>query len=527
MSNLFTIPKAASRLGIPKADVIALINNGVLECISTGSKQFIKPQGIFNLIGTPAEITSKKDGYPASEELSSVLPNGNDNADGDEMEEYKKYRGSITHDKAHNRFVVQVRDRATRKAVHNNGTFKDRLSAEQYLQRKLFEMNAKAYATEHGFAPAEPQQTPTVLPQEVASIVTYPKITLNEFGLSYLNTRQTTKRTSRTMEGYRIGLAMVKDTLGKKYMYAITLSDVETTFAHMAFKYKQSSLDRCYIILRRLFDIASKGDRSRQLTPIIPFNPLEEWEKPQTMVVAEADANKLPPVFSDADIDLLFKTSKAFNFELYVMFTVLECTGMRPGEMRALTWSAYHPEEKYISVYQAATVDYGSNFTTIAKTAKGKLALGPTKNRKSRQVPLSDTAIEALTEWRALLDKRKNPYKKDSPYIFPNRQGKMKSDSGCSSIVQRYREAYGLQEMGVNLYKFRHTLCTRLLLEDYSFLVVKTILGDASVEVIEKYYTHLKEAQALEKIKGFYKRRYDSQGIKRVQEQMLKNGEEQ
>lgn len=512
MSNLFTIPKAANQLGIPKADVIALINNGVLECISTGSKQFIKPQGIFNLIGTPAEITSQKDGYPTSEELSFVLPNGNDNADGEDMEEYKKYRGSITHDKAHNRFVVQIRDRATRKSVHNNGTFKDRLSAEQYLQRKLFEYNAQAYAAKHGLQPTEAQQTTTVHPSDATPTNLYPKVTLREYALAFLN-RVTSDATSRTMEGYRIGLQILSKHVLDKYMYEITPEDIRREFTRITPIYKQSTIDRVRLILCLLFRNAAEGNVENSFLPIIPQNPTKGIGKPKSKVL-NSDSAKGIEVFSDDDIKILFKTSRAYNFELYTMFTILECTGMRPGEMRALRWDAVNFDEKYISIYQAGTAEF-EKFSSVNKTPKMKTVLGPTKNRKSRQVPLSDTAIEALKEWRGLLDSRKNIQKKESPYIFPNRDGFIKSASGCESIIKRYAKVHNLTDMGVNFYKFRHTVCTRLLRENYSFAIVMEILGDSTIDVIKKHYEHLNKEDGRNAVKEYYKERYGQEGIGR------------
>ncbi len=339
--GLYTIPQAAKELGIPKSGVMELIQHGTLECVPPGTTKFIKPETIFNLIGTPA---SKNDGYPHTEELESTLPNGNisSDGDGDDMT-YLKYRGSVWEDKKNNRYLVQIRDKATRKAVYNKTTFTDRYSAEQHLQQKLFELNAEAYAYEHGLQSVEPVQAPTVLPQEVAPTTTYPRITLREFALSFLN-QISTEATSRTMEGYRIGLAMLSNSVLDKYMYEITADDIRREFARLVTLYKQSTLDRVRITLCLLFKRAAEGDVGNKILPIIPYNPIAGLGRQKSKVL-DADDAKGILTFSDEDIEILFSTSKSYNFELYTMFTILECTGMRPGEMRALRWDALNLED--------------------------------------------------------------------------------------------------------------------------------------------------------------------------------------
>lgn len=439
-----------------------------------------------------------------------MLPNSDDELDGDDMEHYYQYRGCVIEDKARGRFVVQIRDKKTRKAVYNKATFKDRFSAEQHLRQKLFEKNAEAYAKQCGISTAPSQQAPTVLPQEAASISNYPKIKLREYALSFLN-QISDKTSTMTMEGYRTNLSWLSNRILNKYMYDITTKDIENEYTRLSLEYKQSSLNRLHVILGKLFRIAAGGDRGNKVLPIIPTNPMLGLGKPKSNVRTNESVNPFP-TFSDDDISLLFATSKEYNFELYVAFTVLECTGMRPGELRALRWKSFHPEEKYIDIYQAGTSQY-EEFESLTKSPKKKTVLGPTKNGKSRQVQLSSTAVEALKEWRVLLDKRKNKKKKESPFIFPNRDGFIKSASGLESIVERYEEKYGLNDIGVNLYKFRHTVCTRLLRANYSFAIVMEVLGDDDVTVIKKHYEHLQKQDNRILIKDFYEQRYDKHGI--------------
>ena len=58
--------------------------------------------------------------------------------------------------------------------------------------------------------------------------------------------------------------------------------------------------------------------------------------------------------------------------------------------------------------------------------------------------------------------------------------------------------------MGVVFYKFRHTMCTRLILDGQPIPVIQRIMGDNTTDVIMKIYTHVNEEMALKATTGFY-----------------------
>ena len=71
-------------------------------------------------------------------------------------------------------------------------------------------------------------------------------------------------------------------------------------------------------------------------------------------------------------------------------------------------------------------------------------------------------------------------------------------------MLQRYRSRYELEDMGVTFYKFRHTMCTRLVIAGQPIPVIQRIMGDNTTDVVMKIYTHVNEQMALESAKGFY-----------------------
>lgn len=186
------------------------------------------------------------------------------------------------------------------------------------------------------------------------------------------------------------------------------------------------------------------------------------------------------------------------------MFTVFECTGMRPGELRALEWSKFNPKTKTIRINQAITTEY-EEIKDIKKTPKSKEVLSATKSEYGvRTLPLSDIAVEALLAWEKRLRRSRNKLKANSIFMFPTKTGGFRTESASQSMLQRYRARFELEDMEVTFYKFRHTMCTRLALAGYSVQVIQRILGDNTPDVIIKIYTHVNEQMALEAAKEFY-----------------------
>lgn len=184
------------------------------------------------------------------------------------------------------------------------------------------------------------------------------------------------------------------------------------------------------------------------------------------------------------------------------MFTVLECTGMRPAEMRALEWKAIDFDEKKVFIYQAISREFGE-ITDIRKAGKSKEFVSTTKNKKKRCLILSSLAVEALREWKHRCSTNKNEKIRNSQFVFPNPDGKWLEETGLNSCVQRFRAKYGL-DPDIHFYKFRHTMCTRLALDKYSTVVAKAILGDDDDTVINTVYTHIQDKEAQAITKDFY-----------------------
>ena len=119
----------------------------------------------------------------------------------------------------------------------------------------------------------------------------------------------------------------------------------------------------------------------------------------------------------------------------------------------------------------------------------------PKSEYSVRTLCLSDTATEALLAWRKALRSQNRSDRSHSVFIFPGKSGKFLTLSGAEKRLQLFRKAYSLED--VTFYKFRHTMCTRLVLAGQPLSIIQRIMGDNSSDVVTRVYTHVGADHAL------------------------------
>lgn len=501
---LLPVSTVAKELGIPKTGVQALVDDGKLSAFNIAGKSYITRMSIYEFLGVPPveernfQIPEKSDGYLSPEELSSVLTKseiGQQDITKAGANDMSVYKGSISTLKD-GRFMVQIDlgkdENGDRK--RESKSFRSKMDAQDYLNKRLYELNG--VLPQQAMQPVQTIRTLANGEQIEDDIIYkgYTTLTFEEYALDVLNQKIGLTKT-RTLEGYRGGLQPIAKIIGKMPMVAITRKDINRVFANLCPMYVQSNIERSYKIMKLIMEQAyDDGD--------IPINPMRKMDCPKSSKNVEID--KREKVYSADDISVLFRTSKEYNIELYTMFAVLECTGMRPGELRALEWECFNPIEKTISIEHAATFEY-EDFKTLMKKPNGRAIISTPKSASGiRTIRLSDLAVEALLEWKEYKSRSRNRDKATSKYIFSNREGSFKSETACKSMLQRYKAKYDVEDIGVTFYKFRHTMCTRLILSGQPDEVTKKVLGDVSGEMMKKVYGHINDNMALEATRQFY-----------------------
>lgn len=475
---MVSVQDISKELRIPKKAVEELIDTGVLQAVETMGKKYVSAFNLAKMLGESAVDSGQlASGYPIENALYL-----SHNTESEDSSMNKIYTGGV-YPLKDGEYIAQVNmgKTADGKRLRPGKRFKAKEEAEHYLAQRLAELNGIPI-----------QQQPIFVSADTAQSATYTEKTFEQYSRDILN-RGIGKAKARTIEGYRSSLVPVLKYIGNMRMTDIEDRHLIKMYSELSLAYSQSSLKKAFVTVKMLFEEAFAKDE-------VPSNPFIRLECPDSQKPSKAE--RLP--YSDEEIKRILSAAKSYhNPILYTIFAVLECTGMRPGELRGLEWVDFDSKAKTIKVRQAVVTRYES-IEDMKKRPRSYEAMGMTKSIYGiRTLPLSDMAASALLEWRKYLDTMPSAMK-NSKYIFPSKEGNFKSESSIKCLVQRFVKSAGLKDIGVMLYRFRHTMCTRLILDGQPISVIQLLMGDNTQDVIMKVYTHVTQQQALAATSGYY-----------------------
>lgn len=185
--------------------------------------------------------------------------------------------------------------------------------------------------------------------------------------------------------------------------------------------------------------------KSLKETPNIEIDPLNQEE-------VKAFLNKTKEVYPD----------------FYTLAFTAIYTGMRQGELLALTWS---------------DINWKTNKIIVSKSyTHGRL--GETKTGKTRRIDMSPKLAKVLKEWKLAC-----PVNSQN-IVFPNSNGEYQD---ANNMLKR-RYYFALGRAGLHKRRFhdlRHTYATLSLLNSIPMKYVQSQLGHSSIKMTMDTYTHL------------------------------------
>ena len=166
----------------------------------------------------------------------------------------------------------------------------------------------------------------------------------------------------------------------------------------------------------------------------------------------------------------------------YNLFALSLCTGMRNGEIRALTWQDVDFKNSVIHINKTVTHDKNGHLTTgTPKTAAGK-----------RDIPLTDTARGVLVKQREMMNNIRSFDRWER--IFTSPDGKSVSDVTLNNEIERIRKRIELRGITIEhftTHAFRDTFATRFIEQGGQPQTLKTILGHSSLAMTMDLYAHV------------------------------------
>lgn len=200
------------------------------------------------------------------------------------------------------------------------------------------------------------------------------------------------------------------------------------------------------------------------------------------------------PEYNAQQVRKLLLYSKEHESHIYIFLLLALYTGLRKGELLALTWEDIDYDKKLLNVNKSRT---GSrkNVTMQITTPKTKSS--------NRKIPLNDTVLEALKAEKKRQDEHAKilgkGYDKSSSFIIRTVLGKPYVNlSAINRVVNRLTEKAGLPHC--TIHGFRHSVAS--ILDDNGVPIqdISVLLGHESVQTTERIYINRRKTAKAETI---------------------------
>ena len=292
--------------------------------------------------------------------------------------------------------------------------------------------------------------------------------------LGYFDNLKQTKKESTYYSHYSVYKTHIKSYFEQKDINNINISLVnEWKITLLKKGYKVNYLNKCYAVLCNIMNYAIKNFG---LTYNVVRNSGPFEEKKEEVI---EDTKKLRYITYEEFNKFI---SVIDEKQWYAFFSFLYYTGMRKGEIQALTWNDIDFNNNYIIVNKTLSVKTIDNFKITS-----------TKNNQNRKIKMNKTLIKVLKDHLEYMKQFKEFSKKW--YVFGG--GTFLRQTTIDRYKHKYFVKSGIKE--ITIHEFRHS-CVSLLINEYVktgqtdttkfFIMMSNRMGH-TIEVMQETYLHL------------------------------------
>ncbi|WP_332651450.1 tyrosine-type recombinase/integrase [Lysinibacillus sp. 54212] len=227
-------------------------------------------------------------------------------------------------------------------------------------------------------------------------------------------------------------------------------------------EFKTGSLMSIYQRLNAVFSFAVKNE----------LLPRKKFTTPNLKSAKESVKRH---AFSIEEMEFILETLRTkYKITHYTTVALLFLTGMRIGELRALTWS---------------DIDFNESVIHINKTKDRYGARNPKTTNSYREFPMNNSIIQLLTNYKEWHDDKMKSYSFRNPdnHVFVNYAGNPIGENFLIRILNLLCEREGLPYFTPHY--LRHTFVTIQLLNNVPVTTVATLIGDTP-DTVHKVYAH-------------------------------------
>lgn len=262
-----------------------------------------------------------------------------------------------------------------------------------------------------------------------------------------------------------------------KFIDEINVTDIENWKNKLIDrKIKTSTCNEYYVVFKEIFTYANRKFE-------LNYNPVSlsgRFKRRNDEVIKTEE--KLRYITYDEYCKLI----DVIHDDLYhCLFLTFYFTGMREGEMQALTWNDIDFNRKIIIV----------NKTLSTNTKEGRYKITNTKNCLNREISMSRTLYAELKRYKEIVMKY-DDFRSDW-FVFGN--GDFLSTYNMNKYRKQYFKEAGLEKRLITIHEFRHShvsLCINEYIKSGQsdstkfFLMMSQRMGH-SLRVMQETYMHL------------------------------------
>lgn len=167
-------------------------------------------------------------------------------------------------------------------------------------------------------------------------------------------------------------------------------------------------------------------------------------------------------VLTTAEANMPLQEAKKHGHVFYDVWAIALMTGMRSGELYAMKWTD-------------VDFDFDARIISVSRQWTSKNGFGPTKTRKARVVPISDSLLQFLKELKLK--------RGDEEFILPHIGEWTRGEQ--AKVLSGFCKAIGITD--VKFHDLRATFITNLLAQGESLARVMAIVGHAELRTTNGY----------------------------------------
>lgn len=275
----------------------------------------------------------------------------------------------------------------------------------------------------------------------------------------------------------------------------VSIEEAQKFIDDISAKYSISIVKKTIEIMKPVFRRAVVENKIR-------YNPFDFTVLPRKGDVINIDTPEKEFIYNDEEVQMItnccmgnyglnWRDTRRYRYA--PAYVLLLNTGMRIGELLALTWEDVDLNKKTIKI--SKTLSYVKNRGRFENEPQSVAIVTTTKTQKSnRIIPINDSAVLILKE----LKLRQKDLGIKTKFIVSNPKGEMMNERVMEQTFKRICEENKIKYKG--LHALRHTFGSVLLLKGADIKIVSDVLGHSTVNFTYDRYIHIlneKKAQTI------------------------------